>query len=112
MIKGNKIYFGYGDIVVNSDWAGNLVLKEITPPCIPGGNVNYSGRTVLKTIIIPMGENVHYLQLMQLIEHNIISEFEIDDYILDFSNFNIESIKVVRKAIDIALFGDYRLRAC
>lgn len=114
MIIDNVIYFGYGDILVRADWTGTLTLTEIQPPCIPGGSINYEDKVMIRKIYIYDIEkhNIDYLQLMKDVGCKAITQFPIDNYIFDFSNFNLESIKVVRQAIDIALFGEYRLRAC
>ena len=106
MIKGNVIYFGYGDILVSSKSNG-LILTEIKPNQKIGSIPKEKDYEEIQTISVPI--NPGYT-LDSISKTNTSIEF--GNYILDFSNYNEESIKVVQRAIDCVIANHYRMLVC
>jgi len=111
MIKGNTIYFGYGDVLVGSKpFSNHITLKLIEPPKEIGSSPEIGTFTELQQITLKV-DSGHLSKLMS-INLQIVTDFEIDDYILDFSKFNKDSVKVVVDCIFNALYGDGFCLAC
>jgi hypothetical protein len=108
MIEGNVIKFGYGDILVGANsMFGGMNFDYIKPPKTIGESFRSDDPTieVLKTI------NVSALSVMQMI--NNLKSVSIDNptvkcgnFLLDFSNFDIGSLNVVKeKATEAVSIG-------
>lgn len=111
MIKGKTIYFGYGDVLVGSQQFGNTInLTEIEPPKEIGSTPAKDTYTELQRVVLNV--KWEHLSKLKLVKDKTITNFMIEDYILDFSNFNQASIEIVRKHIHNALYYDSLCFAC
>lgn len=110
MIKGNIIYFGYGDILVGVNAYGILNLTEIEQPKEIGSIPEIESFKKLQTISL-MIKNEHLTEIKKVLNKEKL-EIKIDNYILDFSNYNEKSIKVVENAITRALWCYFLSLAC
>lgn len=96
MIIGNVIKLGYGDVVVSSCGLGYMDFTNIKPPL-------EIGSTIRKDIDIEYGLRIKIYEdndweLYDLIKtvniNNRIVEYK--GYVLDFSNYNEESVRIVK----------------
>lgn len=97
MIKGNRIYFGYGTVAVNHK-IGKLILSEIKPPQKIGKDISQNKEIKrLKQIIIEATnkELDKLLEKIDNIKSNKVIKFK--GYILDFNKYDEESVFVLWK---------------
>ena len=100
MINCNKLEFGYGDIAVGfKRHSSSLIFQNIKPPVKCGSNVNdvdveYIGDKIIISLNFKSYKNL--LKLLTEVENKIQSRFEFEEYIFDFTNYNIESINAIR----------------
>ena len=95
MIKGNRIYFGYGTVTITHN-IGKLILNEISPPQEIGKDTSKNKNIKrLKKVIIE-ATNKEFDKLLEKI-NNIKNDKVIyfKDYILDFSKYNEKSVFVL-----------------
>lgn len=99
MIDGNRIKFGYGDILVGVDsMFGGMRFEWIKPPKTIGSSHRSSepGIQVLKSVEIGVTSVFKLVDGLEGVsEKNPV--VECGEYILDFSHFNVESLNVVKK---------------
>ncbi|MGJ0846576.1 hypothetical protein ACR77J_07800 [Tissierella praeacuta] len=97
MIEGNVIKFGYGDVVVSSYGMGYVDFTNIKPPIECGSTVK-KDMNLEYGLSIRIHEDKHW-ELYDLIKtvnkDNRIVQYK--GYVLDFSNYNEESVRVVRE---------------
>lgn len=97
MIKGNIIEFGYGDIAVSSNGMGYISFTNIKPPLKCGQIIT---KVMRKDLEIGLNITIFedklwevYNLVKTISKNNRVVKYK--DYILDFSNYNEESVKVV-----------------
>lgn len=103
MIEGKTIKFGYGDIIVSSRaCSASLVFTYVKPPFEIGYSLteeDYHNSELLDSIeikFLDLNKASKFKSLLDNIdEKNTIIEF--DNYIFDFSNYNKESVNVVKR---------------
>ena len=97
MIKGNIIEFGYGDVLVGACGCGYVEFTNIKPPLKCGQTVYpemYDELEIGLTVKLYEDEVWDLYHLINTVnKENKIIEFK--GYILDFSNYNKESVRVV-----------------
>lgn len=109
MIKDNIIYFGYGDIAVNCDNSGKITFQQFKPNQDIGSSLNkdLEGFEYLSELITLNFNRKDYDDLLN-ITSSLGKIFELDGYILDFTNYNQSSVNVVlhamRKALQLRIF--------
>ncbi len=107
MIKDNIIYFGYGDIAVGCNkLSGDITFQQFKPPQDIGGHVdpNIENFEYLSELITLNFNTRDYMTLSNIA--NLITEtkiYNLNDYILDFTNFNQDSVNVVLKYMRFGL---------
>lgn len=104
MIKGNRIEFGYGDVLVGFHAFGFRV-ENVKPPLEVGQKVTpseFKNYDISNQIIIPLNGLEDLNELCGLIksvtENNRIVEF--NSYVFDFSNYNKKSVEVVLNVLN------------
>lgn len=116
MIIGNILKFGYGDISVSSTGIEQVIrFREFKPPgkcgeCLLSKDIEYTSDEIALEISYD-----EYCEMRQKIKYVLDKEtfvFEFKGYIFDFSNYNVESIKVVSRNLENAMSGYFRLLAC
>lgn len=102
MIKGNTIYFGYGDIAVVGTYNGYLTLQWFEPPTEVGSSL--TGKEI-NWLSEEIKLKVTFKDLMNTNNINKESgkQIIIDGYTFDFSNYNSKSVEVVRNHMQNAL---------
>lgn len=111
MIKDKTIYFGYGDIAVGSTFDGYLTLQWFKPPQEVGSTI--TGKEVIwLSEEIKLKVTSEDLKNIDNINEESNKQLIIGDYVLDFSNYNSTSIKVVKKYMNIAISSMLRYLAC
>lgn len=114
MIKDNIISFGYGDILVG--YSMNMIkLSEIKPPVNVGDWLEIAklkDKGIEVTKIVRLKVELSDLYKFSDVENNLIKHIIIDDYTLDFTNYNQESIEIVKQAMTKALHYDLMCLAC
>lgn len=107
MIIDKTIKFGYGDIAVGSDALRSILyFYGIKPPLNIGENVNDDIEVCSNKIEfeIDYDDYIYIYQNITAVKNGSIKKFHFRDYILDFTNYNIESVNVVEKHINVAMF--------
>lgn len=112
MVKGNVIEFGYGDVVVGVDPVkGCITIANIKPPLECGTTIKRGDNSLEYGTTVEIYENeIHdiYNLICTVNEENRVVKY--NNWIFDFSNYNEESVRVVReKAFHIV---DVRCLAC
>ena len=107
MIKGKTIYFGYGTILVSSS-PHTIHFAECKPPQKINSDVSSLSKdieTIQDAIICGQYKELKdcYDQL-ENIGNSDLRQVKLDDYILDFTNFNPKSVEVVRRHLCIAMY--------
>ena len=94
MIKGNTIYFGYGDVVVGcNELIGCMIFTNIKPPQKIGSTVKNNEVEIGEKILVYEDNCYDLLKVFQTVnENNKIVKYK--EYTFDFSNYNKESVKV------------------
>lgn len=98
MIKGNTIYFGYGDVGVGSDYLiGCMIFTNIKPPQEIGSKLGEKIKNnepeIGKELVVYEKECYDLLNVFKTVtEDNKIVKYK--EYTFDFSNYNIGSINV------------------
>lgn len=100
MIKGNVIKFGYGDVVVGGCNLGYIEITNIKPPLECGQTIT---KDIYKDLEIGLSVRIYeentwdiYKLMRTVNENNRIVAYK--GYVLDFSNYNEESVRVVKDA--------------
>jgi hypothetical protein len=96
MIKGNTIYFGYGDIAVGSTNTGFITLQWFEPPQEVGEKLKNKEVNWLSDII-KLNPTFKNLKEIEQINEESNKQIMVDGYILDFSEYNSKSVEVVKK---------------
>lgn len=111
-----KIFtFGDGGVLVDASWTnGYIKLTQIKPPTGYIGTIkkeDLEKAELLYSVKISKKDNEDLLKLLrsELKSLKGSSTVIMDDCILDFSNYNEKSVKVVLNAIDDALRGCLQL---
>ena len=100
MITNNVLEFGYGDIAVGfKRHSSALIFQSIKPPVKCGVDINscdveYIGDKIIISLNFKSYKNL--LKLLTAVENKIQLRFEFEEYIFDFTNYNIESINAIR----------------
>lgn len=100
MIKGNIIYFGHGTVGV-SVICHCLNLIHIEPPQVIGKVINDDAKAV-RQINIPFRKLSEIHELRALLSETSRYEhkrFVFKGYVFDFSNYNSDSIEVIRRCL-------------
>lgn len=114
MIDGNVIKFGYGDIAVGAmSILQYMKFTEIKPPHECGTNLDECDdcEYVSKPICISFDtydEIKLYKDYIKQVKSKEILVFEFKSFIFDFTNYNIESVKVCERHIN-RIEGGYTL---
>jgi len=103
--------FGNGGVLVHGSWSGGYIkLTQIKPPVGYVGKIlekDLENKEELYSLTVTKKENAKLLKglrsELRLLKGS--SVIMIDDAILDFTTFNIESVKIVIRAIDEAIRG-------
>ena len=101
MIKENRLEFGYGDILVEYGAMG-LKFQSIRPPAEIGKRISsetFKNLEFGKCVRLNLGyfDTQEFEKLLEKTE--TVKIFEFERLIFDFSNFNIESVKVIIKQL-------------
>ena len=115
MIDGKTIKFGYGDVLVKATLGGSLIFRQMNINAICGEDMrNKEYQIIGEPIIFELTVKDCCALKRRLIEihHHEIDHFEFKGYILDFSNFNLSSVEVCLKQLDMAMAALYMLLAC
>lgn len=100
MIKGNVIEFGYGDVVVGVNPIEScIIITNIKPPLECGTKFHKGEIDVEYGLSIKIYEdNIHdiYDIMRKVNKDNRIVTYK--DWTFDFSNYNEESVRVMREA--------------
>lgn len=112
--KENIIYFGYGDIVVGSI-TNTLLIMPIKPPQKTGSildmnRVEIIGETISFSFTT-LKEINDFRYALNLIDPTV-NCFAFQDYIFDFSNYNKESVMVIKKTLESIEYYMMPLMAC
>ncbi len=114
MIDGKTIKFGYGTVCVGNNYS-DLTFRTIKPPQEIGASLTCTAEIEYwnDVITISMAEHYHRLKekLTAALEVNDPCIVVIDDYVLDFTNYNSESIEVVLEHATHAYYHYIRLCA-
>ena len=113
MVEGKVIKFGYGTVCVGSNYQGQVTFRSIKPPQEVGSGIVYNRDIEFfnDMISIDMLKNSHILK-SQLEIHQSPAIIIINEYTLDFSNFNRKSVEVVLDHAYSAYYNYLRLCAC
>lgn len=95
MIKDNILYFGYGDIAVGDTLDGHITFRGFKPPTIVGGDVPKDVDWLTDQIKISV--NKFSISELNRLKQKEDKRIVIGNYILDFSNFNQESVNVIKR---------------
>jgi len=96
MIEGNVLKFGYGDIGVYCDHLGRLVFSQLKTRYRCGAE-NFSRSDIGEGLCISLDyKDYKTLDLYLKSVSGEVKKFEFKDYIFDFTNYNEDSVKVVR----------------
>lgn len=100
MIEGNRIKFGYSDIVITSNMNNNELiigkLKKVEKYSrskkieIDGDPINFH---------IIMRDYVYIMDKIEEVRNRKITEFEFGEYIFDFSNYVEDSLDLISKHV-------------
>lgn len=116
MFIENKIIFGKGTIAVSSDTTfRSLILEYLEPPSPVGSEITkdeYEKKTTLGKKIFTYRDDMNDLmnELKEVSSENPIIEFR--GYLLDFSNFNPDSVRIVKEHLKKAIMGNPLTWAC
>lgn len=116
MIKGNTLYFGFGDISVSSNsrnYSPVVVFTNIKPPCKCGDAITKEMRKNIdfyESISITMDDYDLYNLLCCVNENNKVIEY--NQYTFDFTNFNEQSVRVCMDGVKNALLIHQLSLAC
>jgi len=104
MIKDNIIYFGYGDIAVGCNEIGDITFQQFKPSQNIGSDVdsNIDGFEYLSELITLDFSKKDYVALSNIVDSKV-RIYNLDGYILDFTNFNEGSVNVILKYMRHAL---------
>lgn len=109
MIVGNALKFGYGDIAVRaSSTCQQIRFAQIRDSKRCGEQIGDSrdlelvGRFI-RLELQDLSEYGAFMALLHLVGKEINS-FEFKGYVFDFSKFNYESVKVVERAANNAIY--------
>ena len=106
MIDGNILKFGYGDIAVDSSALSNIItFQQFKPVGKCGDKIPEDVEYVGEEIAIKVSYNDHweFINCLNRVSNNEISEFEFKGYVFDFSNRNIDSVIACKEHIDNAI---------
>lgn len=114
MIKGNTIYFGYGDIAVNNR-SHMLCITPINPPQDVGSvidmdKVEVTGPTI-KFPFRTLKEVNNFIDNLFYI-YDDAPQFTFQDYIFDFTNYKSDSIGILLNALKAIKCNLTLLMAC
>lgn len=110
MIKGNRILFGYGTILVG-DGYNSLTLIEIRPPQEIGENcVNEVEEIQSIKITASYDSFSTLLKKLDNVKEN--KEIEFQNYIFDFNEYNEKSVDVIIKQIKKSIMYSQLSFAC
>ena len=99
MIKENTIYFGYGDVAVGVYFSG-ITFQGIKPPQECGSIVDKTAQFVTDVYILELNfveATSLQKEIEEMIKTNKGIKISVKNYVLDFTNYNISSAKVVIK---------------
>lgn len=117
MIEGNKIRFGYGDITVLGDPVSSIIeIKQIKPPVNVGTDINFIRDSIEYVgdpirIKLDLDSYTTFSNRLCLVENQYKLSFEFNEYIFDFSKFNLDSIAVLKDMAKLAISNYIRLMA-
>jgi hypothetical protein len=106
MIDGNVLKFGYGDIATGADvFSRAITFQQFKPPGECGDTLDCEVEYIGEEIVLQLSYE-EYCKLdklmIQIINKNIVM-FSFREYIFDFSNYNEESVRVVRRKLNEAI---------
>lgn len=106
MIDGNILRFGFGDIAVGSSALNNIITFQQFKPVGKCGDkipedVGYIGEEI--AIKVSYSDHWEFINRLNRVSNNEISEFEFKGYIFDFTNRNIDSVIACKEHIDNAI---------
>lgn len=114
MIKGNTIYFGYGDIAVGVYFSG-ITFQCIKPPQECGSTVDETVEFVTDVYKLELNfyeTTVLQKEIKEMIKSNKGIKISVKNYILDFTNYNVASAKVVIKQLETFISNIIMCLAC
>lgn len=94
MIKDNIIYFGYGDIAVGSTTNGYVTFREFKPLQKVGSTLSKNDVEWVSELIAIHAESISNFELDK-VKNQTNKQVNAGKYILDFSNYNNESVRVI-----------------
>ena len=106
MINGNRLKFGYGDIVVSSDGlTQRMSFQQFKPPAECGGNVPEDVEFIGNEIILEFSyeDYCEFSKYLEQVSDKEITDFIFKGYIFDFANFNKESVNACKKHLNGAM---------
>ena len=106
MINGNRLKFGYGDIVVGSDGlTQRMSFRQFKPPAKCGDQVLDDVEYIGYEIILKFSyeDYCEFSKKLEQVYNKETTDFIFKGYIFDFANFNKESINVCKKHLNSAM---------
>ena len=115
MIEGNRIKFGYGDIVIGvAVGVQTLVFKQLKSPLQCGADVpdNYEVLGDPISIKIDYYDYCNLLEMLEAVREKRYSTIYFKDYWFDFTNYNEKSIKILEQRARTAIAFQLLAIAC
>lgn len=114
MIKENRIVFGYGTVVVGSSNTSAAISFASSATAHPVGEraAPNSERQDFVSIQLDMKRYEELLEQLSHVEKREAETFSFCGYTFDFSNYNPESIHVIRKKAFDAMSPQLIAQAC
>ena len=114
MIRGDVMFFGYGDIACQATFQ-TLRYQEFLPPQKVGCNltevnVTYTGRYI--EIHVTLDECRELKKKLMKVPETTNHVFEFKGTVYDFTNFNLKSVEAVLHAVDYVIASYLMCMAC
>ena len=116
MIKGNTLYFGYGDIAVGSNswnYSPIVTFTNMKPPCKCGETITEKMKEEInfyEEIKIEVEDYELYNLLCNVDKDNRIINYK--EYTFDFTNYNQERVRLCKEGVKNALLIHQLSLAC
>lgn len=112
MIKGNTVYYGFGDIYNDYKGYNELIFNNIEPSQEIGSQVDVLHSKIINQLSVV----ITYKELCKLEnELNALHQagvIRVKDITLDFTNFNQKSVKAVLNPVRCLMMDQLSLMAC
>lgn len=112
MIKGNTVYYGYGDIYNDCSGFDTLIFMNFEPSQKVGTNVDIRHVKIINRISVSLSLNELYDLENKLKSIKMSEIINIKNINLDFSNFNQKSVNIVLSTVKCLIMNTISLMAC